>query len=44
MKPDQVWIDNSHISTGDFILLIAVLAAPLIGLVFGWISQRRRLK
>ncbi len=38
---DQTWIDNSHISTGDLVMLIVVLASPIIGFVMGWIVQRR---
>lgn len=37
---DQTWIDNSHISTGDLVMLIVVLAAPIIGLLLGWLKQR----
>lgn len=37
---DQTWIDNNHISTGDLVMIIVVLAAPIIGWVLGWATQK----
>lgn len=41
---DQTWIDNSYLSTGDLVILVSVLAAPVIGWLLAVVKERRHRK